>query len=76
MKLNVLFENESRKTIVSYFGGPQDESVYQNAGVILTSDSRWKAFYEALPEQAKVGVPAPTSKDASDLPTDRVDGNT
>ncbi|MBJ9624616.1 hypothetical protein [Burkholderia multivorans] len=65
MELCVQFENDSMESIISYFGSPQDESVYQNAGLVLASDSRWNKFYEALPEQAKRGVPVPESGGAA-----------
>ncbi|MCA8480255.1 hypothetical protein LGN35_20130 [Burkholderia multivorans] len=72
MKLYVQFEGDSKERIVSYFGGPQDGSVYHYTGVIFASDRRWKVFYEALPQQARHGIPAPAPAGAVDSSSDQV----
>ena len=57
----VQFSDSAESEIVTYFGGAQDPDVYQNLGVVVSSDPRWKTFYEALPAPTQAGLPAPAA---------------
>lgn len=57
--LNVQFFDGSDTTIVSYFGGPQDPSIYENQGLVETSDPRWKTYYDAQGAFGQQYLPAP-----------------
>lgn len=55
----VQFDDSSETKICSYFSNPQDPDVYQNQGVIDLGDSRYKAFYESMPEFVRRDLPVP-----------------
>lgn len=57
--LNVQFTDSSESIIQSYFGNPQDETVYPNQGTVLSSDARWKAFVASMPALVQSELPAP-----------------
>ncbi|HIC7208534.1 hypothetical protein [Burkholderia stabilis] len=61
MKVNIQFSDSTQTKIISYFAGPQDETVYPNQAVIDTDDVRWKEFYDSLPAISQRGLPPPTS---------------
>jgi hypothetical protein len=58
--INVQFSDSTQKSVVSYFGCPQDPSAYPNQGQIDTSDPRYAAFYSSLPPIAQPGMPTPS----------------
>lgn len=58
----VQFSDTTHSKIVSYFGGPQDETIHLNCEEIPTWDIRWKAYYDSLPDSFKVGLPKPTER--------------
>jgi hypothetical protein len=57
--LCVQYSDTTEAVIVSYFGSPQDPSVYPGYGTVETSDARWKTFYDSEPFMQS-GLPAPT----------------
>ncbi|MDR8787704.1 hypothetical protein FEP82_05696 [Burkholderia multivorans] len=57
--LNVQFVDSSESSISTYFGSPQDPSVYPNLGTVDTGDPRWEEFYNSA-GGAITGLPAPT----------------
>ncbi len=59
--INVQFEDSSKTKIIAYFAAPQNPDVLPNIGTVEASDERWAAFYYAVPEPARWGLPAPTA---------------
>jgi hypothetical protein len=57
MTVNVQFADSSETTIITYFGGPQDPDVFTNLGTVSTSDPRYKAFYDSLPDASWLPFP-------------------
>lgn len=60
MLINVLFSDDSKKTIQGYFGSPQDQSAWPNYGQVDSSDARWASYYNSIPTEMRVGLPEPT----------------
>ena len=60
--LYIAFTDESGSAIASFFSGPQDKAAFPHQATIETSDPKWKAFYESIPEMMRDGLPAPTSE--------------
>ena len=58
-EINISFADRTEQVIVSYFASPQDPELHPNIGIVLTSDLRWRAFYESLPEQMSSWLPVP-----------------
>lgn len=56
----VQFSDAGETEIISYFGGPQDDSVYLNQGFIETDDTRWKTYYDSFPPNMQDSLPPPT----------------
>jgi hypothetical protein len=59
--LYVQFTDTSKTEILSIFGSPQDEEVYPNQGQVELSDPLYKAYYEAQPSIAQMGLPVPAA---------------
>jgi hypothetical protein len=59
MNIFVQFADSTEKSVISYFGSPQDPTAWQNQGEIDTSDTRWKAYYDALSPEFTEGLPPP-----------------
>lgn len=59
MLVNVIFADSTEQEIKGYFGAPQDPATWPNQGQVDTSDARWIAFYDSLPEAMREGIPAP-----------------
>lgn len=57
--VHVQFADETETTIVSYFGSPQDPAIYPNYADIDTSDPRWHAYYNSLPDWLQPWLPTP-----------------
>lgn len=57
--LNVQFADNAEAIIISYFGAPQNSSVYENVGTVDTSDAKWKTYFESQPVWAQPYLPAP-----------------
>ena len=51
---------EDKRTITSWFAGPQDPEVWPDVEPISASDPRYVAYYEFLPLGARIGLPVPT----------------
>jgi hypothetical protein len=56
--LIVQFADESEEVIVGYMTGPMEPPL-PNTGEVEASDSRWKAYYNSLPEFVQPWFPAP-----------------
>jgi Primase C terminal 2 (PriCT-2) len=56
----VEFSDATYRDIVSRFAGPQDNTVYKHLGGVYTSDWRYRAWYTALPEGNRQGIPVPS----------------
>ena len=56
----VQFSDETESTVVSYFGGPQDEDAYPHQGPIDTSDKRWEDYVTAQPASIQKLLPIVT----------------
>lgn len=54
----VQYTDETKTIIASIFSCVQD-SVVENQGTVELSDTRYKAFYDALPDQIKTTLPTP-----------------
>lgn len=59
--ITVQFSDSTQKTIVAYLGSQQDATLYPNQGLIDLSDSRWAAFFSALPSNLQRGLPQPAA---------------
>lgn len=59
MILNVQFADDTEEVIIAYFGSPQDPNFYANLGEVDSSDPRWHAYVDSLPEWIKPMLPAP-----------------
>ena len=57
----VQFLDESEEEIVSIFGSPQDEKFWPHQGTVDSSDSRYKDYYENMPEISREHLPNPES---------------
>jgi hypothetical protein len=55
----VQFADATEQSIISYFGCPQDATVYPNQGAISSTDSRWATFYDAFPAATQKSLPTP-----------------
>ncbi len=58
MILNVQFADATERVIIAYFGSPQDPNFYENLGQVDSSDPRWHAYVDSLPEWIKPLLPA------------------
>lgn len=59
MEINVQFADASEERIVGYFGCTQPKRAYPYLGSVDHSDSRWAAFFNSIPEGARLGLPEP-----------------
>lgn len=57
--LNVQFSDATESSIIAVFGAPQNGSAYPNQGEIGSGDTRYSAYYDALPTWARAALPAP-----------------
>jgi hypothetical protein len=57
--LFVQYSDSSEATIISVFAGPQDAATFPNQGQVETSDSRYAAYFSAMPSIAKAGLQQP-----------------
>lgn len=57
--LNVQFSDATETSIIAVFGARQNGSVYTNQGELASSDTRYSAYYDALPAWAQAALPAP-----------------
>lgn len=57
--INVQFSDDEETTIVSIFACEQDTDCYPNQRAVELSDTRYKSFYDALPDQIKSTMPMP-----------------
>jgi hypothetical protein len=58
--VNVQFTDSTKTAILSYFGAPQDPTVYANLGTTDTDSSMWATFYAAM-GGAISGLPEPAA---------------
>lgn len=58
--VNVIL-SEDQTAVVAYFSGPQDPEVRPDVVEIESSDPRYAAYFTALPEVMRVGMPEPVS---------------
>ncbi|WP_157636146.1 hypothetical protein [Burkholderia ubonensis] len=59
--VNVQFADSTDAAVISYFGSPQNPSVYSNLGEIDPSDPRWKTYYDQQTSSVQAALPAPIS---------------
>jgi len=59
MQINVLFTDVSESVVRGYVADPQNLESFPYQGVIGTDDARWKAYYDAIPEMMRDGLPVP-----------------
>ena len=59
--LYIAFTDESGSAIASFFSGPQDKAGFPYQATIESSDPKWKAFYDSVPEMMRNGLPEPDS---------------
>lgn len=57
--LFVQFTDESETAIATIFSCPQNATEFPNQGQIVTSDSRYAAYYAALPSSIAARLPSP-----------------
>jgi hypothetical protein len=57
----IQFEDATESAVISYFGAPQNPTAYANQGTMTTNDSRWSAYFNALPVAIQNQLPAPTT---------------
>ncbi|WP_155626361.1 hypothetical protein [Burkholderia diffusa] len=57
--------NADGTAVIAYFSCPQDPSAYANLEVVPASDTRWKEYYDSLPEFLQTAIPAPVSASAN-----------
>lgn len=56
----VQFSDESESDIVSLFGNPQDEKFWPHQGIVDSSDTRYKLYYDNMTEIARQHWPSPS----------------
>lgn len=59
MDLYVQFEDDSEENVVAYFMSEQDPALYQNIGLITSSDPRWLNYLESQPAFVQEVLPKP-----------------
>jgi hypothetical protein len=59
ISVHVQFSDATLRDVVSYFAGPQDPEVWPHQACIRVSDTRYRVWYNALPELSRTGLPAP-----------------
>ncbi|WP_343726699.1 hypothetical protein [Burkholderia seminalis] len=57
----VQYSDSTEKTIIGYFGAPQDEATFPNQGTVDASDARWATFFATIPSVDQPNFPAPES---------------
>lgn len=55
----IQYLDNSGKTIISYFAGPQDPTVYTNQCVVSISDPVWVEYFNSQPGEIQKMLPNP-----------------
>ena len=58
-KVHVQFSDEKQTSVIAYFAGPQDISIYPNQGEIESTDNRYLSFYNAQLQSEQQSMPSP-----------------
>lgn len=58
-QIYVEFSDATEEKIVALFGGAQDPAYYSYQGVVVSSDQRYKTYYDALHKSMRDGWPKP-----------------
>jgi len=57
----VQFSSPAKTDVGSVFGCAQDPAVWPNQGQIRSDDSRYAAYYDAIPVESRAALTAPSA---------------